>query len=595
MKAPPGFTWEHGVGVAAALLWLALALHGAWVKSPVMDEVAHIGDGLAIVRHGDYRMNPEHPPLLKVLAVLPLELISPSPMEVDLGDRELVPWVTGDQYAWGHYLLYYDRTDWDPALWLVRLVPIGFGLAGGILAWWWAAMLAGRRAGLAAMLLLLFYPEYLGHARYVTLDVPTLVACAAVGLSGMRYWQRPTPRRAAVFAAAAVVLSFVKIPVVVYTVFLFATFGLLLAFRGIATPGWARALPRRGPGWLRVLVLGLAVAALGFTAQWVAAGGRFSLTSPGVPPMDTVHRFLDFDRYPDTVLAGAIRFAHDWRLLPEATLAVLAHTGTAQGRIVFLFDEQRLEGWYHYFAVTTAIKTPGWLLAGLLGVLVYTAWIFLRGRGWERERLALLLLPILGLLALVVAARLNIGHRHILFVYFPWCVLLGVVLARWAAGRHHRLGQYIYTGMLVAGVALCLGTHPHHATYINWLGGGSPLAASRILRDSNVDWGQDLKLMAGTLDELEIDRVNLAYFGSGRPQAYGIRDFNFILYRFPLAIMMPDYTPPDPNLPTAVSVHLVPAMNRIFPGQFDRDPVLVVNSMVIYAPFALEGDGTAGR
>src|SRR6266487_666638 len=55
------------VGVAAALAFIA-----AMGNSPVVDEVAHIGAGYSYVRKLDCRLNPEHPPLVKDLAGLPL-------------------------------------------------------------------------------------------------------------------------------------------------------------------------------------------------------------------------------------------------------------------------------------------------------------------------------------------------------------------------------------------------------------------------------------------------------------------------------------------------------------------------------------------
>ena len=46
---------------------------------------------------------------------------------------------------------------------------------------------------------------------------------------------------------------------------------------------------------------------------------------------------------------------------------------------------------------------------------------------------------------------------------------------------------------------------------------------SNILVDSNLDWGQDLPALRAKMDELGIETVNLAYFGKGVPEAYGIR------------------------------------------------------------------------
>src|SRR5215470_11588405 len=54
------------------LLMAILAGGAAWNESVVVDEVAHVGAGVSYLQKLDYRMNPEHPPLAKVLAALPL-------------------------------------------------------------------------------------------------------------------------------------------------------------------------------------------------------------------------------------------------------------------------------------------------------------------------------------------------------------------------------------------------------------------------------------------------------------------------------------------------------------------------------------------
>src|SRR6202453_5435849 len=55
-------------------LLLALALgHSLWATSLdgfTIDEPYHIAAGASYVRWGDYRLNPEHPPLVKLIAGL---------------------------------------------------------------------------------------------------------------------------------------------------------------------------------------------------------------------------------------------------------------------------------------------------------------------------------------------------------------------------------------------------------------------------------------------------------------------------------------------------------------------------------------------
>jgi hypothetical protein len=56
------------------ILMAVLAGGAAMRESVTLDEVSHIGSGVSYLQKLDLRMNPEHPPLAKVLAALPLVL-----------------------------------------------------------------------------------------------------------------------------------------------------------------------------------------------------------------------------------------------------------------------------------------------------------------------------------------------------------------------------------------------------------------------------------------------------------------------------------------------------------------------------------------
>src|ERR1041385_6509891 len=60
--------------LAGLLLVLMAVLAGgaAGRESVTVDEVSHIGAGVSYLQRLDLRMNPEHPPLAKVLAAIPL-------------------------------------------------------------------------------------------------------------------------------------------------------------------------------------------------------------------------------------------------------------------------------------------------------------------------------------------------------------------------------------------------------------------------------------------------------------------------------------------------------------------------------------------
>ena len=66
-----------------------------------------------------------------------------------------------------------------------------------------------------------------------------------------------------------------------------------------------------------------------------------------------------------------------------------------------------------------------------------------------------------------------------------------------------------------------LRVHPHHLAYFNEIAGG-PANGWRLLVDSNLDWGQDLKRLARWMRTNDVPRLKLSYFGSADPAYYGI-------------------------------------------------------------------------
>src|SRR3989339_926691 len=71
---PRLFNFFAVIIIASAVI---LAVASVWNDSPIVDEIPHIGAGYSYAVKGDYRLNPEHPPLAKDLAglaLLPLNL-----------------------------------------------------------------------------------------------------------------------------------------------------------------------------------------------------------------------------------------------------------------------------------------------------------------------------------------------------------------------------------------------------------------------------------------------------------------------------------------------------------------------------------------
>ncbi len=135
-------------------------------NSPTYDEAAHLAAGYSYFARRDFRLNPEHPPLIKQLLALPLFVgyriaFNPDPQH----------WSNGDDYLIGQDLLYKSILPADRILLLSRLPNL---LIGGILValtGWWAYRLWGNWAAILAMTLACLEPNFVTHSSLVTTDI----------------------------------------------------------------------------------------------------------------------------------------------------------------------------------------------------------------------------------------------------------------------------------------------------------------------------------------------------------------------------------------------------------------------------------------
>src|SRR3989344_5692790 len=158
----------------------------AWNDSAVMDELAHLPAAYSYVTLKDMRLNPEHPPLIKDLAGLPLLLLNPNfPTDTPY-------WKDGvnGQWAQGAIFLYESGNDPDTILRLARLP-----------------------ATLLALLALFFYvlsPTVLAHSRYVTTDLGAAFGFFIGIATFLRFLERQTLKRFIVAAFAFGVAQLLK-------------------------------------------------------------------------------------------------------------------------------------------------------------------------------------------------------------------------------------------------------------------------------------------------------------------------------------------------------------------------------------------------
>ena len=193
-----------------------------------------------------------------------------------------------------------------------------------------------------------------------------------------------------------------------------------------------------------------------------------------------------------------------WEYFDGIRVALLHNT---EGHPAWLLGEARRFGWWYYFPVALAVKTP---LALLVLVLIGI------GVCWNNRRRAAYLMPLaftFGVLLPAMSGHVNIGVRHVLPVYLAFSVIGALGLVQLARLSNRRA----WTGAAAAVLTLWLAAtgalhHPDYIPYFNELVQGPQ--PDRVLCDSDYDWGQDTKRLAARLKQLGATQVNYGYINS---------------------------------------------------------------------------------
>jgi hypothetical protein len=184
---------------------------------------------------------------------------------------------------------------------------------------------------------------------------------------------------------------------------------------------------------------------------------------------------------------------------------VIAHN--RRGHASYLLGQAGNTGWWYYYPVALAVKTP---LPVLLLLSLGMVLCFKR-----RAELACRLPAAfsVGILVLSLSSRINIGVRHVLPVYTGVSIIAATGVL-WLAARSNRARWpgWALAVLLVWLAAAGARQHPDYLAYFNELVGKEP---EKVLVDSDLDWGQDMKRLGKRLQELGATHVYLAALSPG--------------------------------------------------------------------------------
>jgi hypothetical protein len=213
-------------------------------------------------------------------------------------------------------------------------------------------------------------------------------------------------------------------------------------------------------------------------------------------------------------------WADEHRMFPQAWLRGLYETiGLNQIRPSYLCGQYSKTGWWYYFPLAMAFKTP---LATLAALGLALAYYLARGRQWRgpAEMWTICALGLLPAIYMVIAMRqpLDLGIRHVLPVYPGLFIAIGVAVGAAWRWRPKLCGGV--AGVLLLGLAaetVC--AYPNYIPFFNAAAGGSR-GGLYLLGDSNLDWGQDILAVVDWQKSHPDRRLYLCYFGSVDPRYY---------------------------------------------------------------------------
>ncbi|MDP6112027.1 MAG: glycosyltransferase family 39 protein [Planctomycetota bacterium] len=341
---------ETGIVAAMLIISAVLGISSMMLDGPTFDEPVYLMAGYQYLKSGNFGFNPEHPPLWKELAAIPIILSGVK------GER-FNPWAPA------------NPIDMPTAFFRSRLVLFLLFPVTGLILFLWARECWGIYGGMMSLFFYSFSPNLLAFARLVTPDFPVAAFSFIATWAFWKFCQKLTPWS---FAAAAITFG-LAMSSRFTALLLVPSFGFILllsARAGNDCPLWRKYSFKKH--WWLVAAIPMALACTGMVVVAVCYG------ISGVP----------------IYFRGLAKF--------------FSHA-TDSGHSAFLLGQYSNNGWWYYFFVVLLLKTP---VTALVASAIAAA-NAVRNKQHQNTNL-FLFVPAIVLLAAASVNKVNLGIRLIL-------------------------------------------------------------------------------------------------------------------------------------------------------------------------------------
>jgi hypothetical protein len=473
------------------------------------DEPDHIYSGYMSWR-GDFGLNPEHPPLVKFVAALPL-----LPMQLNVPEMQDRPYRLQAVLGGRDFIFHNDA---DKIVFRAQMAASLFTLLLLVIAFLAAREMFNTTAGFLALGLLVFDPTLLAHGALVTTDAAQSCFLLASIYGFYRYVQSPSAGRLMIPGIAAGLALASKHSAVL-------VFPMLLILAGVEIfrqePANSGSQPSAGKRAARHVTALAIIGLMSVAILWAAYGFRYAARESGLqlnPPMEA-----QLGKVPSPTQAKILCEFARFHLLPESYIYGFAHVlFSADDFNSYLFGTSYPHAVWFYFPAAMLVKSS----LTFLILLAISVWVIASGRLRMRRELAFLLIPPLVYLAVSMKSGMNIGIRHILPVY----IFLAILIAGAASVliKDSRRWRYAVVLLLLFQAISVTRAFPNCIGYGNEAFGG-PKNVWRYVSDSSADWAQQLHAVKRYTDERHLQNCWFVYFGTG------VIDFDY--YKIPCKLL----------------------------------------------------------
>jgi hypothetical protein len=493
-KDPGGFWVAAGVAGFILLFAIHLALI-SHANTITWDEPDHIYSGY-MSWHGDFGLNPEHPPLVKFIATLPLLSMQLKVPELQDRPYRLQAVLGGRDFIF--------HNDADKVVFCAQMAASIFTLLLLVIAFLAAREMFGTTAGFLALGLLVFDPTLLAHGALVTTDAVQSCFLLASIYAFYRYVQLPSAGRAALTALATGLALASKHSAVLVFPMLLILAGIEIFRRESADSGLQLSVGKRTARYASALVI---IGLMSVAILWAAYGFRYAARGNGLqlnPPMEA-----QLAKVPSPTQARVLHEFARFHLLPESYVYGFAHVlFSADDFNSYLFGKSYPHAVWFYFPVAMLVKSS----LTFLILLAISVWVIASGRLQKNREVLFLLIPPLIYLAVSMKGGMNIGIRHILPVYIFIAILIAGSVS--VLMKNSRRWKFAVVLLLVFQAISVTRAFPNCIGYANEAFGG-PKNVWRYVSDSSADWAQQLHAVKRYTDERHIQNCWFVYFGTG--------------------------------------------------------------------------------